>query len=95
MEIPRGWGGLIGRTIRGGGVWIFSVTTHLMEKVLPHLSALMRFVLSGEIIIAWSADIEATSSPCRQLVLSVFSNEGDQSSSTILEIIWSEPTLHF
>jgi len=33
-----------------------------MEKVLPHLSAL-RFVLSGEIIIAWSADIEATSSP--------------------------------
>ena len=30
-----------------------------MEKVLPHLSALMHFVLSGEIIIAWSADIEA------------------------------------
>ena len=26
-EIPRGWGGLIGRTIRGG-VWIFSGTTH-------------------------------------------------------------------
>ena len=57
-----------------------------MEKVLPHLSAL-RFVLSGEIIIALSANIEATSSPCRQLVLSVFSNEGDQSSSTIFEII--------
>ena len=23
MEIPRGWGGLIGRTIRGGGMDIF------------------------------------------------------------------------
>ena len=31
MEIPRGWGGLIGRTIRGG-IWIFSGTTHFTKK---------------------------------------------------------------
>ena len=64
-----------------------------MEKVLPHLSALL-FVLSCE-IIAWSADIQPTSSPGNLIVLSVFSNEGDQLSSAILEIIWSQPTLHF
>ena len=28
-------------------------------------------------------------------MLGVFSNVGDQSSSTVLEIIWSKPTLHF
>ena len=42
-EIPSGWGGLIGRTIRWGGMWIFSGTTHynkhvphVMEHVIPY-----------------------------------------------------------
>ena len=32
MEIPRGWGGLIGRTIRGGGMDIFWNYTILTIK---------------------------------------------------------------
>ena len=61
----------------------------IQKFCLAHLSAL-HFVLSCE-VTAWSANNKFT----RQPVLCVFSNEGDQLSSAILEIIWSEPTLHF
>ena len=39
-------------------------------------------------------DIEPTTLTI-QLLLSDLSDEGDESSSAILEIIWSESTLHF
>ena len=64
-----------------------------MEKVLPHLYAL-HFCAewwNNYCIECW----HWSNKFIRQLVLGVFSNEGDQSSSTILEIILSERTLHF